>query len=415
MRGGPAASKTGRHRPFGEELMRHLKSAACTALVALALGAAAPAQAETVKVGVILHYSGPFASLGAVMDNAVKLWVKEHGDKVGGNTIELIRRDTGGPNPEVAKRLAQELIARDGVKMLTGFVLTPEPLAVAPLVTEAKVPLVIMNAATSMITTASPYITRVSLTLPQTTMIFGHWAATKGGLKDVMTSVADYGPGYDAEEYFKIGFTEAGGTIKGSVRIPLVNPDFVPFLQRMLDQKPQGIYAFIPGGTQPVAYLKAFNDVGLKKAGIKLMPSAEVVDEQTINTLGDEAVGLITSTHYTSGRKSDANKKFLDAWHKEYGADKDPDLFAVGAYDAMALIYDVVQKLNGKVDGDKAMDVIKGWTHESPRGPIRIDPETRDIIQNVYICKTERVAGRLENVVMETYEGVKDPGKQRKK
>jgi branched-chain amino acid transport system substrate-binding protein len=315
----------------------------------------------------------------------------------------------------VAKRLAQELIQRDGVKMLTGFVFTPEPIAVAPLVTEVKMPLVIMNAATSMITTTSPYIARVSLTLPQTTEIFGRWAATKGNIKRVITSVSDYGPGHDAEGAFLNGFKEAGGTVVSSVRFPLANPDFVPFLQRILDQKPEGVYAFIPGGTQPVAYVKAFNDVGLAKAGIKMMPSAEAVDEADLQNLGDLAVGLITATHYTAGRKSPANDKFLAAWHAAYGANSDPDLFAVGAWDGMALIYDVVKKLDGKIDGDKAMEFIKGWKHESPRGPISIDPATRDIVQNVYITKTERVNGRLANVPMETYEAVKDPGKERAK
>ena len=382
--------------------------------VALAL-AATPAAADTVKVGVVLPYTGAFAGLTGVIDNAIKLWVKVHGDTVGGTKIELIRRDTTGPNPEIAKRLSQELITRDHVKILTGFVFTPEPLAVAPIVTEAKVPLVIMNAATSAIPAASPYITRTSLALPQTTQIFGRWAATKGGVKTAITSVADYGPGYDAEKFFTLGFTEAGGKVVDHVRIPLVNPDFVPYLQRMLDQKPGGIYAFIPGGTQPVAYVKAFNDLGLKKAGIRLMPSAEAVDEQTINNLGDLAVGLVSSVQYTAARKSAANKAFIDAWHKAYGPDKDPDFFAVDAWDGMHLIYDIVAKLHGKIDGDKAMQIVKGWKIESPRGPISIDPETRDIIQNIYICKTERVNGRLENVVMETYKNVKDPAKPAKK
>ncbi len=393
--------------------MRTLKALLSAGLAVTALALATPAGAETVKVGVILPYSGAFGRLGQTMDEAIKLWMKENNNKAGAHTIELVRRDTGGPSPEVAKRLAQELIQRDGVKMLTGFVFTPEPIAVAPLVTEVKMPLVIMNAATSMITTTSPYITRVSLTLPQTTEIFGRWAATKGNIKQAYTAVSDYGPGHDAEGAFLNGFKEAGGTVVDSVRFPLVNPDFVPFLQRILDKKPQGVYAFIPGGTQPVAFVKAFNDVGLKKAGITLMPSAEAVDEADLQNLGDLAIGLITATHYTAGRKSPANDKFLAAWHKEYGQDKDPDLFAVGAYDGMALIGDVVKKLDGKIDGDKAMGVIKGWTHESPRGPIRIDPETRDIIQNIYITKTERVNGRLANVPIETYEAVKDPGKER--
>jgi len=381
-------------------------------LAALAL-AAAPARAENVKIGLMLPYSGPFARLAQTMDDAVKLWVQQHGESAGGNKIEIIRRDTTGPNPDVAKRLAQELIARDGAKIITGLVFTPNALAIAPLATETKTPVVIMNAATAVITTKSPYFTRVSLTLPQTTEIFGRWAATKGGMKRVFTSVSDYGPGIDAEESFKLGFTEAGGQIIGSVRMPLANPDFVPFLQRMLDQKPDGIYAFVPGGPQPVAYVKAYNDLGLGKAGIRLMPSEEATDEADLQGLGDLALGLVTSMHYTAAHKSAANEAFVKAWKAAYGQDKDPDFFAVGAWDGMALIYDIVQKLNGKIDGDKAMEIVKGWKFESPRGPISIDPETRDIVQNVYICKVEKVNGRLANVEIETYPAVKDPWKAR--
>jgi branched-chain amino acid transport system substrate-binding protein len=381
-------------------------------LAALAL-AAAPARADTVKIGLMLPYSGPFARLSQTMDDAVKLWMQQHGDSVGGNKVEIIRRDTTGPNPDVAKRLAQELIARDGAKIITGLVFTPNALAIAPLATETKTPVVIMNAATAVITTRSPYFTRVSLTLPQTTEIFGRWAATKGGMKRVFTSVSDYGPGIDAEESFKLGFTEAGGQVIGSVRMPLANPDFVPFLQRMLDQKPDGIYAFVPGGPQPVAYVKAYNDLGLGKAGIKLMPSEEATDEADLQGLGDLALGLITAMHYTAAHKSAANEAFVKAWKAAYGQDKDPDFFAVGAWDGMALIYDIVQKLNGKIDGDKAMEIVKGWKFESPRGPISIDPETRDIVQNVYICKVEKVNGRLANIEIETYPAVKDPWKAR--
>ena len=395
--------------------MRKISALLWAGIAALAIGAAAPVAAETVKVGLILPYTGPFASLASIMDDAIKLWVKQNGESAGPHKIEIIRRDSTGPNPDVAKRLAQELITRDGVQILTGFVFTPNALAVAPLATEAKIPTVIMNAATAVITTKSPYFARVSLTLPQTTEIFGRWAATKGGMKRVFTSVSDYGPGFDAEESFTRGFTESGGIIVGSVRVPLANPDVVPFLQRVLDQKPEALYAFIPGGTQPPAFVKAFNDVGLARAGIKLMPSEEATDEAPLRDLGDLAVGLVTAMHYTAAHPSAANRAFLDAWHAAYGQDKDPDFFAVAAWDGMALIYDIVKKLDGKIDGDKAMEIVKGWSYESPLGPIRIDPETRDIIQNVYICRVERVNGRLANVEFETYEAVKDPWKQRNK
>ena len=380
-------------------------------LAALAL--VAPARADTVKVGLMLPYSGPFARLAQTMDDGVKLWMQQHGDSVGSTKIEIVRRDTTGPNPDVAKRLAQELLARDGAKIITGLVFTPNALAIAPLATETKTPVVIMNAATAVITTRSPYFARVSLTLPQTTEIFGRWAATKGGMKRVFTSVSDYGPGIDAEESFKLGFTEAGGQVIGSVRMPLANPDFVPFLQRMLDQKPDGVYAFLPGGPQPVAYVKAYNDLGLGKAGIRLMPSEEATDEADLQGLGDLALGMVTAMHYSAAHKSPANEAFVKAWKAAYGQDKDPDFFAVGAWDGMALIYDIVQKLDGKIDGDKAMEIVKGWKFESPRGPISIDPETRDIVQNVYICRVEKVNGRLANVEIETYPAVKDPWKAR--
>jgi branched-chain amino acid transport system substrate-binding protein len=375
----------------------------------------APAAAESVKVGLILPYSGPFARLGETMDNAVKLWVQQNGAAAGGQEIEIIRRDELGPNPDTVKRLAQELITRDHVQLLTGLVFTPNALAVAPLATEAKLPTIIMNAATAVITTRSPYLTRVSLTLPQTTEIFGRWAATKGGVKRAYTAVSDYGPGHDAEEAFRRSFTEAGGTLVGSVRFPVVNPDFAPFLQRVLDEKPDALYAFIPGGSQPPAFVKGFDQLGLKRAGIRLMPSAEAIDEADLQNLGDLAIGIVSATHYTAAYASPANKAFVAAWKKAYGAEKDPDLFAVGAWDGMALVYDLVKKLGGTIDGDRAMSIVKGWTHESPRGPISIDPETRDIVQNIYICKVEKVGGRLANVVLETYPAVKDPWKERNK
>jgi branched-chain amino acid transport system substrate-binding protein len=372
-----------------------------------------PAAAESVKVGLILPYSGPFARLGETMDNAVKLWVAQNAAAAGG--IEIIRRDETGPNPDTVKRLAQELIQRDHVQIITGLVFTPNALAVAPLATEAKVPVVIMNAATAVITTKSPYLTRTSLTLPQTTEIFGRWAATKGGAKRAYTAVSDYGPGHDAEAAFQLAFKEAGGTIVGSVRYPVVTPDFVPFLQRVLDEKPDALYAFIPGGSQPPQFVKTFDQLGLKRAGIRLMPSAEAIDEADLQNLGDLAQGLVSATNYTAAYESPTNKAFVGAWKKAYGPDNDPDLFAVDAWDGMALIGDVVKAVGAKMDGDKAMAVIKGWKHESPRGPISIDPETRDIVQNIYICEVKKVGNRLANVVIETYPAVKDPWKERNK
>jgi branched-chain amino acid transport system substrate-binding protein len=394
--------------------MRTIRALLWLGIAAILIAIAArPAAAESVKVGLILPYSGPFARLGETMDNAVKLWVAQNAVAAGG--IEIIRRDETGPNPDTAKRLAQELIQRDHVQIITGLVFTPNALAVAPLATEAKVPVVIMNAATAVITTKSPYLTRVSLTLPQTTEIFGRWAATKGGAKRAYTAVSDYGPGHDAEAAFQLAFKEAGGTIVGSVRYPVVTPDFVPFLQRVLDEKPDALYAFIPGGTQPPQFVKTFDQLGLKRAGIRLMPSAEAIDEADLQNLGDLALGLISATNYTAAYESPTNKAFVGAWKKAYGEANDPDLFAVDAWDGMALIADVAKAAAGKFDGDKAMAMIKGWKHESPRGPISIDPETRDIVQNIYICEVKKVENRLANVVIETYPAVKDPWKERNK
>src|SRR5260370_15461692 len=238
------------------------------------------------------------------MDDGIKLWMKQNGEGVGSTRIEIIRRDSTGPNPDVAKRLAQELITRDGVHILTGFVFTPNALAVAPLITEAKVPAVIMNAATAVITTKSPYFARVSLTLPQTTEIFGRWAATKGGLKRAFTSVSDYGPGIDAEGAVSRGFTEAGGTIVDKLRVPLASPDIVPFLQRVLDAKPDGLYAFIPGGTQPPAFDRALNEVELLRAGIQLTPSEKTAGETTLRGQGDDADQVNTCLLYPAPHPS---------------------------------------------------------------------------------------------------------------
>jgi branched-chain amino acid transport system substrate-binding protein len=390
--------------------MRSLKILAAV-LAAVALTAVASARAETVKIAVLLPYSGPFARLGDTMQKAIDLYMKQHGTKVGGATIEIIKRDTTGPSPDVAKRLAQEVITRDHVQFISGLVFTPNALALAPVITEGKTPTVIMNAATAVITAKSPYFARTSLTLPQTTEVFGKWAATEAHMKRVYSAVSDYGPGLDAEAAFKRAFTANGGTIVDSVRFPLMNPDFAPYLQRVLDLKPQGLYAFIPGGSQPVTFVKTFHSLGLDKASIRLMPSAEAVDENDLQNLPDFAVGMTVATNYTAWHNSKANHEFVAAWQKAYGAGKYPDLFAVGAYDGMALIYHVVDKLHGKIDGDKAMAAMKGWKYESPRGPIEIDPQTRDIIQNVYICRVEKRHGQLENIVIKTYPMVKDPWK----
>jgi branched-chain amino acid transport system substrate-binding protein len=368
--------------------------------------------AQTVKVGVISTYSGPFADVGEQLDRGIRLYMKQHEkDLPPGVTIELIRRDDTGPNPDVAKRLAQELITRDHVQLLAGVIWTPNALSIAPLLTEAKVPLIVMNAGTAMITTKSPYIVRVSLTLWQSSYPLGSWA-TKNGIKRVFTVVSDYGPGIDAEQAFTKGFTDAGGQIVASVRMPVANPDFVPFLQRAKDAAPDAVFAFVPAGKDSTALMKAFGDLGLKQAGIKLIgPGAITADEQLQN-MGDVALGVLTMNHYSAAATRPANQAFVEAYKAEFGVDQEPGYAVVGAYDGMAAIFHVVVAQDGRIDPDRTIALLKGWKDEdSPRGLFMIDPETRDVVQNEYVRRVERVNGRLANVEFETIPMVKDPWK----
>ena len=384
---------------------------AASLALAAALGWTAEARAgDTIKIGLVSEFSGPFAVSAKEMEEGMRLYMKEHGDTVAGKKIEIIRRDTGGPAPDVAKRLAQELVVRDNVDFLAGFVVTPNALAVADVATQAKKPTIIMNAATSIITTKSPYFARVSFTLPQVTEPLAHWAS-KNGIKKVYTMVTDYGPGIDAENAFKKAFTADGGEIVGSVRMPLQSPEFSAYAQKVKDLNPQAVFIFVPSNDQPAQIMKTFAERGLTTSNIKILATGDVTEDAVLQQEGDAALGIITSHHYSYAHNSALNKKFVAAFEKEY-PDLRPDFLAVGGYDGMALIYDVVQKLNGVIDGDKAMAVIKGWKHDSPRGPIMIDPETRDVVQNIYIRKVEKKDGKLLNVEFETIKDVKDPGKQ---
>ncbi len=379
-------------------------------LTALATAIALPASAEeSVKIGVILPMSGPFANYGKQIENGIRLYMKQQGDKVAGKKIELLLRDDTGPAPEVTKRHAQELIVKDKVDILAGFGLTPNGLAAAPLATEAKKPMIIMNAATSIITTKSPYIARLSFTLPQVTAPMATWAA-KNGIRKVYTLVSDYGPGHDAEGQFKKTFSAAGGQIVGEVRVPLKSPDFSPYLQRIKDSQPEAVFIFLPAGEQGVAFMKGFVERGLDKAGIKLIATGDVTDDDVIEAMGDSALGVITSHHYSAAHDSALNKAFVKGY-AEIDAKMRPNFMAVAGYDGMAAIYGALKKTNGSTDGDKIMAALKGMKLDSPRGPIMIDPETRDIVQNVYIRRVQKVDGKLYNVEFDKLEAVKDPGK----
>ena len=380
-------------------------------LVGLALSIVATTAAHaqgTVKIGLILPYSGQFADTATQMDNGIKLYMKKYGDTVAGKKIEIIRKDTGGPSPDVAKRLAQELIVRDGVDILAGFVLTPNALAVSDVSDQAKKFMVIMNAATSIITTKSPYSVRTSVTLPQVTETFGAWVY-KNGVRKVYTMVSDYGPGHDAEGGFHRAFKAAGGEIIGSVRMPVANPDFSAFVQRAKDLNPESIFIFVPGGAQPAALGKALAERGIDAKKIKVLGTGEVTDLTAIPNMGDAALDIITAWHYDYNHDSALNKAFV----RDFAADNkvNPNFFAIGGYDGMHLIYEALKKTGGKTDAESLVNAAKGMAWESPRGPVSIDPETRDIIQTIYIRRVEKVGGNLVNVEFDKVENVKDPVK----
>jgi branched-chain amino acid transport system substrate-binding protein len=363
----------------------------------------------TVKIGLIVPMTGGQASTGKQLDNAVKLYMQQHGDTVADKKIEVILKDDGA-NPENTKRIAQELIANDKVDILAGFGITPTALAVAPLATQAKVPEIVMLAGTSIITERSPYIVRTSFTLAQSSTIIGDWAA-KNGIKKIATMTSDYAPGNDALQFFKEHFSAGGGEIVEEVKVPLANPDFAPFLQRMRDSKPDAMFVFVPGG-QGGNFMKQFSERGLDKSGIKVIGPGDVMDDDLLNGMGDAALGAVTAHMYSAAHPSQTNKDFVAAYKKAFNSR--PGFVAVGGYDGIHMIYAALKKTGGKADGDLLIAAMKGMAWESPRGPISIDPETRDIVQNIYIRKVERVDGELYNVEFQTFDAVKDPGKTRK-
>lgn len=383
---------------------------------ALALGFAAFAMpaaqaAEPLKIGLVLPMTGPFAAYGKQIEHGVKLYLESNGDTIAGRKVQLIVKDDApGTAGDVSKRLAQELVVKDNVDILAGFSLTPSAFATAPVATEAKKPMVVMNAATSAVTSKSNYLVRTSMTLPQITAPIASWAA-KNGIKSVFTVVADYGPGHDAEGQFKKTFTAAGGTIAGEVRVPVRNPDFAPYLQKVKDTKPDAVFLFVPAGEAGIAFMKGFQERGLAAAGIRLIATGDLTDEDVLDAIGDPALGVINSFHYSEAHKSPENQAYVAAYSKAYPKDR-PNFMSVGGYDGMRLIAEALKKTGGDASGDKFIEAAKGLKWMSPRGPVSIDPATRDIVQNVYIRKVTKVAGRLQNVEFDQVNDFKDPGKQ---
>ena len=388
------------------------RNALFTGLLAAAVATAADeveAQ-DAVKIGLILPMTGQQASTGKQIDAAVRLYMQQNGTSVAGKKIEVILKDDGAV-PDNTKRLAQELIVNDKVAFIAGFGVTPAALAAAPLATQAKVPEVVMAAGTSIITERSPYIVRTSFTLAQSSVIIGNWAA-KNGIRKVATLTTDYAPGNDALQFFKTRFLAGGGEIVEEVKVPLMNPDFAPFLQRMKDARPDALYVFVPGG-QGGNFMKQFSERGLDKAGIRIIGPGDVMDDDLLNNMGDAALGAVTAHMYSAAHKSAKNASFVAAYRKMFGSR--PGFVAVGGYDGIHLIYRALEKAGGQSSGDALVDAMKGMAWESPRGPISIDPETRDVVQNIYIRKVEKVGNELYNVEFATFEAVKDPAKAAKK
>lgn len=373
---------------------------------AMATGGVALAQ-NTFKIGLILPMTGQQASTGRQIEAAVRLYMAQNGDTVAGKKIEVIVKDDVA-TPDQTRRLAQELIVNDKVNVLAGFGVTPAALAAAPLATQSKTPLVVMAAATSSITEASPYIIRTSFTLPQVSVALADWAP-KNGIKKVVTLVSDYGPGLDAEKFFKDRLTFNGGQVVEALRVPLRSPDFAPFLQKVRDTKPDALFVFVPSGAG-AAVMKQFLERGLDKAGIKLIGTGDVTDDDQLNDMGDGALGVVTSHHYSAFHPSPMNKKFVEAFEKANKGMR-PNFMAVGGYDGMRVIYEALRATKGQGGGDALLAAMKGQIFESPRGKMFIDAQTRDVVHDIYLRKVEKKNGQLYNVEFDVIKDVKDPGK----
>jgi len=369
------------------------------------LAAGTAAAEDTVKIGLILPMTGPFASTGRQVEAGVRAYMALKGDTVAGKKVELVLRDDAGTGDQT-RRIAQELVVNDGVSILAGFGLTPLAMSVAPVLNQAKVPAIITSATTSAIMKQSDYFVRTSMGGPQSAVPVATWAV-ENGLKRVVTLVTDYGPGHDIEKGFTDQFKKEGGEIVEAVRVPLQNPDFAPFLQRVRDAKPDAVFVFVPSGVGSL-FMKQFTDRGLKEAGIKLIATGDVTDDDLLNGIGDPALGVVTGHFYSANHDSPENKAFV-AEVRKANNNMRPNFMAVGGYDAMHLAYAALEKTGGDTDGTKLVEAMKGMEWMSPRGPITIDPATRDIVQDIYIREVKQVDGELYNVELKTYEKIRDP------
>jgi branched-chain amino acid transport system substrate-binding protein len=378
--------------------------AGATALTALPRFAYA---ADPVKIGLILPMTGPFASTGRQIAAACRFYMQQKGDTVAGRKVELILKDDTGLAPETTKRIAQEMVVQDKVTFLAGFGLTPLAFAAAPVATEAKVPMMVMAAGTQVIPQRSPFIVRSGFTLPQTTSPIAEWAI-KSNIKRVFMMVTDFAPGLDAERTFQTRFTAAGGTIVESVRTPLRNPDYAPFLQRAKDAKPDALFVFVPSG-EGLAVMKQFDERGLRQAGIRMIGTGDVVDDDLLESMGAPAAGVITSFHYSAAHESPENRAYVDGMMKA-NAGMRPNFMSVGGYDGMHLIYESLKKTGGTATGEQLVEAMKGMKWTSPRGPMSIDPATRDVVQTIYLREVKMINGKPWNIEFDKFENVGPAG-----
>ena len=394
--------------------MSTVKLLGCVALGVLLCGAA---RAENIKIGVLFPYSGANADLGDVADKALDLYVKLHAKDIFPHTVELIKRDEGPPSGANAKTAATELITRDKVNMIFGVVYSPSAIAMAPVMTQAKVPFIISNAGTAWITTLSPYIVRFSFSMWHDGYAMGTYAENKLKCKTAATAYTDFPPGKDSTEAFKTSFEKAGGKVIDSIPMgnPAQVPDMTPFFQRVKDEKPDCLFVFIPSGSHAKAVMKTYGQLGLRQSGIKLIGPKDVIPDSNLQTMGDIAIGTIVMSSYSNDLDNPANKAFVRAWHEAYGADNYPDFESANTWDAIDAVFHTIKKLNGKFDADSFVNAIKTWSGDGPRGHVSIDPVTRDIVNDEHAMEVIRKPdGKLGTKVLGSIRSVRDPCKELK-
>jgi branched-chain amino acid transport system substrate-binding protein len=375
-------------------------------VVAATIFCSAASAQEKIKIGVIADFTGPFAMSGTMLRQGMETYLSAVGTKVGGKEIELIWRDVGNQNPVAAKQAAEELIVHDKVSILAGFDLTPQVAAVAAVANQAKIPTVIEIPSTPSLMKMSPYFLRVSNNMQSTVWPGADWAA-KNGKKRAYIAVSDYAPGHEVQATFKRKFTELGGEIVGEDRIPLNTVDYAPFAERVARSNADVVQVFIPPGPAAVSFTRGLLTQGVRDKGTIVMGVGET-DEAFLPSYDDSVIGIYSSFHYSRVIDSKENQQFKQQLAAKFGDGVAADAFVVQGYDGMHAVLRMIETQAGKpFDATAAVEAMKGYTWNGPRGPMVIDADNRDIVENMYIRRVERVNGKLENVIVETYPAVK--------